>query len=392
MSKLKTIFLTGATGFVGSNLTYEFLRQGYSLKLLLRNKKVGAEKRLKKSLSYLFESLEEYKSVKNKIEIIHGDITFDNLGIAPTIIKKLQSEVDIVFHNAALTSFEESNRTELEKINVNGTKNVLDFTLKLKRPKFHYMSTVYISGQNKGTFTEEDLDKGQSFNNPYEESKFKAEKLMHDYREKLGIRTTIYRPSIIVGDSKSGKTSNFLGVYSFIKAIYFLVEIFTEDLKKDDRRALTAGVSYKDNKLYIPLRIPGDPNNTLNIISIDYVMGVVVKSLKEATNSNKTYHIVNPSPPTLNELNSIVCSIFNLSGIRIANPDEFKIKPMTEWEKFFIGSINEVTPYLQRKEPIFSDMNTQKILKGTKIKCPQITKELVVKLISYYINNSGFKK
>lgn len=391
MNAVKTIFLTGATGFVGSNLTYEFLRQGYKLKLLIRDKKVSAEGRLEKSLSYLFDNPDEYKRIRNKVEIIHGDITCDDLGITSAILKKLQSEIDIVFHNTALTSFDET-KEELEKQNVKGTRNVLDFTLKLKQQNFHYMSTAYICGQNNGIFSEDDLDTGQSFNNPYEESKFKAEKLVNEYREKFNIKTTIYRPSIIVGDSNTGKTSNFLGVYSFIKAIYFLVEIFTEDLKKDGRRAQTAGVSYKNGSLYIPLRIPADSSKTLNIIPIDYVVKVAVTSLKDPTNFNNTFHIVNPSPPTLGELNCVICSIFNLSGIKIANPDEFRLKPMTEWERFFIGSINEVTPYLQRKEPIFSDMNTQRILKGTKIRCPQITKDLVAKLVSYYIKNSGFKK
>ncbi|MDP3297222.1 MAG: SDR family oxidoreductase [Thermodesulfovibrionia bacterium] len=389
---MKTIFLTGATGFVGSNLTYEFLKQGYALKLLIRDKKINAEERVEKSLRYLFDNPDEYKSIKSKIEIIHGDITGDNLGIKPTILKRLQSEIDLVFHNAALTGFEESKREELEKINVEGTKNVLDFTLKLAQPEFHYMSTAYVCGLNNGIFTEDDLDIGQKFNNPYEESKFKAEKLINEYRKKFPIKTTIYRSSIIVGDSKTGKTSNFLGVYSFIKAIYFLVETFTKDLKKEGRRALTAGVSYKDNKLYIPLRVPAVASKTLNIVPIDYVVKVVKRVLKEQNDSGKIYHIINPTPPTIGEIHKLVDSIFNISGIRLVNPDEFRTKPMTEWENFFIDSIKDLTSYLQKKEPIFSDVNTQKISRGTKIKCPQITKVLVAKLISYYINNPRFKK
>ncbi|MBI5122865.1 SDR family oxidoreductase [Candidatus Roizmanbacteria bacterium] len=388
---MKTIFLTGATGFVGSYLTYEFLKQGYALKLLIRDKKISAEERLEKSLSYLIKEPGEYTKLKDNFEIIHGDITCDNLGIKPRIHKRLQSEVDIVFHNAALTSFEESKSGELKRNNLKGTRNVLDFTLKLKNPEFHYMSTAYICGQNNGVFSEDDLDAGQSFNNPYEESKFRAEKLINKYRERFFLKTAVYRPSIIVGDSKTGKTSNFLGVYSFIKAIYFLADIFSGDLKRDGKRALTAGVSCKNDRLHIPLRIPADSDKTLNIVPIDYVVAVVVMNLKNSADFN-TYHIVNPSPPTLGELNNIICSTFNLTGIKIADQDEFKTKPMTEWERFFIGSINDVTPYLQRKEPVFSDMNTQKILKNTKIRCPKITKEIVTKLVSYYINHSGLKK
>ncbi len=389
---VRTIFLTGATGFVGSNLTCELLKQGYKLKLLIRDQKISADERLEKSLSYLFDTPEEYKSARNKIEIINGDITCSNLGIAPAVLKELSSEIDLVFHNAALITFDESSRESLERQNIIGTKNVLDFTLKLKQPNFHYVSTAYVCGQEDSAFREDDLDIGQKFNNPYEETKFKAERLIHEYKEKFNIKVNIYRPSIIVGDSKTGKALNFMGVYSYIKAVYFMVELFREDIKKEGKRASIAGVSYKGDVLNIPLRIPGDINKTLNIIPIDYFTKAVTLNLKTTADSGNTYHIVNSAPPTLGELNNAICSIFNISGIRIVDKDVFSSMPMTEWEKFFIGSIHEVTPYLQRKEPVFYDSNTRKMLMNAEISCPQIIKELVAKLTSYYIKSIKVKR
>lgn len=392
MDKIKTIFLTGATGFVGSNLAYEFLKKGYKLKLLVRDNKVRAEERMQKSLSYLLESQAEYNTFKENIEIIHGDIIRGDLGIRSDILKRLRSEVDVVFHNAALTDFKESTKGISEKYNMEGTKNVLDFTLKLKQPEFHHMSSAYVCGDSSGVFSEDDLDIGQSFNNPYEKSKLEAEQLIEKYTDRFSITSTIYRPSIIVGDTKTGKTSNFLGVYSFIKAIYFLVEIFSDDLKKEGKRALSAGVCYKGDKLYIPIRIPAESDKTLNVVPIDYVVSVVMRVMEKQQSSGITYQIVNPSPPTISELNDKLCSVLNVSGINIVEPEEFKMSSMTEWEKFFLNSIQEVVPYLQRKEPIFYDENTRSILNGTKIKCPRITNELIGKLVSFYIENTGFNK
>lgn len=395
MKDVKTILLTGATGFVGSNLAYEFLKKGYNLKLLVREKNNDdAEERIDKILSIFFDNHIEYKNVKNKIEVITGDITFENLGIPATVLKRLCLEVDAVFHCAALTTFDEGKKKELEEQNVKGTKNVLDFTLKLSNPDFHYMSTAYICGQEDGIFYEDDLDIGQKFNNSYEESKFKAEQLINEYRKEFDIKTTIYRPSIIVGDSKTGKTTNFSGFYSVIKAIYLLIDIFKEDLKRAGKRSSEAGVYYEGNVLNIPLRIPANAGKTLNIVPIDYTVDVVLKILKLQSASGKTYHVVNPNPPTIGYVLKIIFDLFNTSGIKMVTPDEFKLKPATPWEEFFYETIRSFgfDPYLHGKEPIFSVKNTQKNLNRIQIKCPKITKKLIQKLIYYCLKSNWGKR
>ncbi len=390
MGSPKTVFLTGATGFLGSNLAYELFRHGYKLKLLIREKEVAAEVRLEKSLRYLIEEPAEYQNFCKHVEVIPGDLTFDNLGVEPSILTRLQSEVDIIFHNAALTNFSEPYE-KLEKQNVSATRNVLDFKVRLKNSAFHYVSTAYVCGQAKGVFFENDLDKGQTFNNPYEETKLKAEQLIREYEGKYSFTSTIYRPSIVVGDSVSGKTSNFLGVYSFIKAIYFLVDMFTKDLSKGGGRAETANVSYRDNKLHIPLRIPANPKKTLNIVPVDYLIAVILTALTRQDPSGGVFHIINPSPPSIEELNHALRSIFNISGPTIVRHEEFQSKPMTDWETFFLESIQDVTPYLAGNAPVFAETNTQNLLAQKKITCPQISGELLSRLISFYVKTLRYK-
>jgi nucleoside-diphosphate-sugar epimerase len=391
MVSKKTIFLTGATGFLGSNLAYNFFKKGYKLKLLIRDKKIGADERLKNSLKYLIETPAEYENFKKNVEIIHGNLTNNNLGIVSDVFGRLQSEVDTVFHNAALTNFNEPYH-ELEKQNIIAVKNILEFTRLLKQADFHYVSTAYVCGSKNGIFFENDLNAGQAFHNHYEETKFKAEQLIKKYEEQYCITPVIYRPSIVVGDSRNGKTSNFVGIYSIIKAIYFLIDIFSKDLSVDGGRASTANVSIRDNRLNIPLRIPANPQKTLNIVTVDYVVNVILTAMCRKDSYGKTFHITNSDPPTIEEMNLALCTLFDISGLSIVRAEDLQMKDMTEWEKFFLESINDVTPYLQGMEPNFSDQNTQNLLSQTEVKCPKITGELLSTIVTYYIKSLRFKR
>ncbi len=386
-----TVFLTGGTGFIGSNLSCELVKRGYHVKLLVRGKKDGARERLRKSVRYLYDSPDDYSYFERNTEVINGDISRHNLGIRSDVLQRLRSEVDLVVHNAASTHFEESSGGELEKCNIVGTRNMLDFAMQLRERSIHYVSTAYVCGNTKGTFKEGDLETGQSFKNSYEESKYKAEKLIHEYRTEQGCTAAVYRPSIVVGDSVTGKTSNFRGVYSIIKAVYLFVELFSRDLKQGGKRAEHAGVEYRGNRLHIPLRIPAVPDKTLNVVPVDYVTGVVLQGLTQDRHSNKTYHIVSSSPRTVEWFNRKISKMFHISGLRLVKQEEFSTKPVTEWEHFFLETIKQVEPYLTVREPKFSELNTRELLSGSNIKCPQMSEALLETMAQYYISNIKFR-
>src|SRR5207247_6389267 len=103
------------------------------------------------------------------------------------------------------------------RVNVDGTRHVLDFAERCPSlQRFHYVSTCYVSGRHHGVFGEDDLDVGQRFNNFYEETKFLAEV---EVRRRSGLPVTIYRPSVVVGDSRTGETQKFDGPYFVIQWI-----------------------------------------------------------------------------------------------------------------------------------------------------------------------------
>lgn len=389
MIKQKAIFITGATGFVGSNLTFELLNHGYRLILLVRGKKV--KERVDTLLCRLYRHQEEYNKVKDRIEIINGDVTKKNLGISLKDMGKLNEEVNKVFHCAASVSFNESEKDEIEEHNVNGTKNVLEFMRRFNLNELHYMSTAYVVGQKTGVVYEGEAGEEHFFNNTYEESKFKAEKLIKKYKEKYGIITTIYRPAIIVGNSKTGKTSSFGGFYSYVKSLYLLVQIFKKDLERDGRKSKIAGVYYKGDLLHMPLRVSGLASKTLNLLPINYVVDVIIRIFKSEISHNKIYHITNPNPPTLEHTQRLISDSLGVSGVKIVDPLDFRANPMNRWEEFFAKTIKSFTPYFQKEEPIFLNRNIQKVLNNTGIKCPCITENLISMLISYCVDTDWGK-
>src|SRR5204862_8240222 len=103
-------------------------------------------------------------------------------------------------------------RAAAERVNVEGTRGVIDFATECRRlRRLCHWSTASVSGRRKGVVLEEELDEGQAFRNFYEETKFEAEKLARAVQRKLPV--TIFRPGIIVGDSKSGEIDKFDGPY-----------------------------------------------------------------------------------------------------------------------------------------------------------------------------------
>jgi thioester reductase-like protein len=164
---MKTVLVTGATGFLGSNLLKRLKGEGYRLIALARSKE-GWER--------LFGGdggcLED-------IELVQGDITLPMLGLSSRRFRRLAWQVDMVFHCAAVTDFEQ--RSHLFRTNVEGTRHLLQFALLGRKKHFHHVSSAYVAGKSNGTFYEEDLNKRQGFNNSYEESKFNSETLVRRF-------------------------------------------------------------------------------------------------------------------------------------------------------------------------------------------------------------------
>jgi thioester reductase-like protein len=148
-----------------------------------------------------------------RIELVEGDITALGLGLSEEARTSLDAVTE-VWHLAAVYDLHVAHEMA-RKVNVGGTANVLELCWSLPSPpRLHYVSTCYVSGSYAGEFPEDALEEGQSFRNHYESTKFTAELLVRQAMTH-GLAGTIYRPGIVVGDSRTGETQKFDGPYFF---------------------------------------------------------------------------------------------------------------------------------------------------------------------------------
>jgi len=212
-----SVFLTGATGFLGMELLARFLehtdRRVYALVRAEDDRR--AQTRIQQTLLELFGPLHPYA---DRVVGLRGDVTRIGMGMAVGL-DWLAERVGEIVHCAASVSFEQP--LELARaINVDGTRRVLELAERCRARgalrRMSYISTAYVAGERAGCFSEDDLDHGHAFRNSYEQSKFEAECLVRRSLRELPI--TVFRPSIIVGERDSGWTSSFNVLYWPLRA------------------------------------------------------------------------------------------------------------------------------------------------------------------------------
>jgi thioester reductase-like protein len=265
------IFFTGFPGFLGVELLPRVLtRAGEATAICLVQAKYAELARQR-----VAELEARVPATRGRIRLVEGDITRPGLGLED--VAGLQRDTVELFHLAALYDLSVG-RDIAMRINVEGTRHVLDFAAGcpgLRR--LQYVSTCYVSGRFSGIFLEEELEKGQSFNNFYEETKYLAEVEVRR-RMKEGLPTTIYRPAIVVGDSRTGATQKYDGPYF---ALQWLL---------------------RQRRLAV-MPVVGKPSKTvLNVVPRDFVVGAIAWLSALPRSLGKTYHLADPEPLTVDEM------------------------------------------------------------------------------------------
>ena len=150
---------------------------------------------------------------------VTGDITQPNLGLGSADSERVRAEVDEVYHLAAIYDLQVGEEAA-RRVNVLGTRKVIQFlrTFGAGKVRHNYVSTCYVAGSREGMIFETELDRGQSFKNHYESTKYLGPKCWLK-RGKRDLETRIFRPSIVIGDSRTGETDKFDGPYPCFGAI-----------------------------------------------------------------------------------------------------------------------------------------------------------------------------
>jgi len=194
-----------------------------------------------------------------------------------------------------------------------------------------------------------------------------------NYAKNNHIAYTIYRPGIIVGDSKTGATCRFDNFYTFAKVLFSIKNAFS-DQKSDSLSGIT-------------IRVPGYPDALINLVPVDYVADAIVAILNNKEGIDKIFHITNPNPPTLCELRDLLLPVLCLRGLNVKINGGVEQKNLSTMEKWFIRQTKSYYSYLFSKLR-FDCSNTQNVLRGAGIICPAITDELVRVLMDFAVSHN----
>lgn len=276
-----TYFLTGYPGFLASSLIQQLIQDHqHNIKHVYLLVLPSLQDKANKEITHLAKL--------NKINpdiftIVTGDITEPTLAIDNDMNRVLQETVTHVFHLAAIYDLAVPKNIAFQ-VNVGGTENINNWVKTLGNlERYIYFSTAYVSGNREGKIYEGELAEGQSFKNHYEETKYHAEVLVEELKD--SIPTTIIRPGIVKGHSKTGKTIKFDG-------IYFMLNLL-------------------DHLRFLPI-IPyiGDGIPEGDFVPSDYVLRATSYLALAPVGNGKTYHLTDPNPYSMREIHKMLSEAY----------------------------------------------------------------------------------
>ncbi len=256
-------FITGVSGFVGGEFLRTLLTHAIDATCycLIRDEyQLPAAKRLQQILERSGLSADTHR-----VFAVTGDITMPQLGLNADDTQNLAQKVTHIMHCAALVKFEKP-KAVLEKVNVHGTENIIQFAKKCQQlnPNFQalgYVGTAYVAGQRKGVVRETDFSDAYDFKNNYESTKFVAEGLLHAVKASLPV--IIFRPSIILGRKENGAVLRG-------NVIFPLIQI----AKKNP-----------------PKLIPFNKNCIMDYVPVDYVASSIYFLLHDRDAIGQVFHL-----------------------------------------------------------------------------------------------------
>lgn len=266
----ETIFLTGFPGFIAERLVERLARRETRFFLLVQ------QNFLEKAMSAVDLLARNTNAPPENFTIVVGDITLQNhLGIGAEDLQTIRSQTTAVYHLAAV--YDLAVKKEIaHQVNVEGTRNVNELvkTLPALR-RYNYISTCYVAGRRTGEILETELEHAAGFRNFYEETKYLAELEVERLKEEIPV--TVYRPSVVVGDSETGETAKYDGIYSLIHYL---------------RRAPNL------------LRFVNVGNSAvkLNLVPVDFVVESIAALATDERAAGKTVALADPNPLTTEEL------------------------------------------------------------------------------------------
>jgi NAD(P)-dependent dehydrogenase (short-subunit alcohol dehydrogenase family) len=252
-------FVTGATGFIGKRLVKKLLeRRGAVVHFLLR----------KESQAKVPELLEYWGVGKARAIPVYGDLTQRKLGVSADDVKALKGQIDHFYHLAAVYDLAAASETQVA-VNIDGTRHTVEFAKAIEAAHFHHVSSIAAAGLYEGVFREDMFEEAENLDHPYFHTKHESEKVV---RKECKVPWTVYRPAMVVGDSRTGEMDKIDGPYYFFKLIQRLRQLLPP---------------------WMPM--VGLEGGRVNIVPVNFVVDAIDHISHAKTQpSGKCFHLVDP--------------------------------------------------------------------------------------------------
>jgi len=199
-------FVTGATGFIGGFFVEQLAARKRRIYVLVRESSRDKLNALKARLP---------AAAAERVIPVNGDITQPNMGLSANDLTVLKGNISGFFHFAAIYDMAADEASQ-SAANINGTLNAVQAAQSMQADCFHHVSSVAVSGLFRGTFREDMFEEAENLDHPYFRTKHEAEKVV---RQQCRIPFRIYRPSAVLGHSRTGEIDKIDGPYYSFKVI-----------------------------------------------------------------------------------------------------------------------------------------------------------------------------
>lgn len=297
---MPTTLLTGATGHVGHALLPELLAEPGARVLALVRARDAAH--LDERLRRLREPLGELGA---RVEAVAGDVSAPGLGLAAADRAEILARADRVLHCAASVRFD-LDEAEASAQNLAATEAVLALATELaeagRLQRYDHVSTAFVAGDRRGRVYEHECDVGQGFRNSYERSKCRAEVAVRAAMSQ-GLPACIHRPSIVVGDSRTGATQSF-------NVLYWPLKIYARGWWRT---------------------LPGNPDTLVDLVPVDWVARAMARLVRDPGSVGECVHLaVGDRAPSISLLMARVRSVTGGPPLRVVDQGRYRrlVRPL----------------------------------------------------------------